>query len=95
MQQRTGVVEKLKFLKSSRFYFIYDSHTERERQAEGEAGSMHQEPNMGFDLGSPGSRLGPKAGTKPLRHPGIPEKLQILNLKGGCIHFSSKLDDIC
>ena len=50
--------------------------TEREReaetQAEGEAGSMHREPNMGFDPGSPGSHPGPKAGAKPLRHPGIP-----------------------
>ena len=50
--------------------------TEREReaetQAEGEAGSMHQEPDVGFDPGSPGSRPGPKAGAKPLRHPGIP-----------------------
>ena len=27
---------------------------------------------MGFDPGSPGSRPGPKAGAKPLRHPGIP-----------------------
>ena len=50
--------------------------TEREReaetQAEGEAGSMHPEPDVGFDPGSPGSRPGPKAGAKPLRHPGIP-----------------------
>lgn len=45
---------------------------EAETQAEGEAGSMHQEPNMGFDPGSPGSCPGPKAGAKPLRHPGIP-----------------------
>ena len=45
---------------------------ERERQAEGEAGSMHQDPDVGFDPGSPGSRPGPKAGAKPLRHPGIP-----------------------
>ena len=52
------------------------THTEREReaetQAEGEAGSMHREPDVGFDPGSPGSRPGPKAGVKPLRHPGIP-----------------------
>ena len=27
---------------------------------------------MGFDPESPGSRPGPKAGAKPLRHPGIP-----------------------
>ena len=33
---------------------------------------MHREPNVGLDPGSPGSRPGPKAGTKPLRHPGIP-----------------------
>ena len=45
---------------------------EAETQAEGEAGSMHREPDVGFDPGSPGSRPGPKAGTKPLRHPGIP-----------------------
>ena len=59
------------------FLFIYDSHAEREReaetQAEGEAGSMHWEPDVGFDPGSPGSRPGPKAGAKPLRHPGIPK----------------------
>ena len=50
--------------------------TERERgsetQAEGEAGSMHREPDVGFDPGSPGSRPGPKAVAKLLRHPGIP-----------------------
>ena len=45
---------------------------ERETQAEGEAGSMHWEPDAGFDPRSPGSRPGPKAGAKPLRHPGIP-----------------------
>ena len=47
---------------------------EAETQAEGEAGSMHREPNVGFDPRSPGSRPGPKTGTKPLRHPGIPVK---------------------
>ena len=53
------------------------THTQRERerereaetQAEGEAGSMHREPDVGFDPGSPGSCPGPKAGAKPLRHP--------------------------
>ena len=33
---------------------------------------MHREPDVGFDPGSPGSRPGPKAGAKQLRHPGIP-----------------------
>ena len=37
---------------------------------------------MGFDPGSPGSRPGPKAGAKLLRHPGIPEKSLIDN--NGC-----------
>ena len=57
-------------------FVFYDRHTVRERevetQAEGEAGSMHREPYVGFDPGSPGSRPGPKAGAKPLCHPGIP-----------------------
>ena len=52
------------------------THTHREReaetQAEGEAGSMHREPDMGLDPKSPGSHPGPKAGAKPLRHPGFP-----------------------
>ena len=39
----------------------------------GEAGYMDREPDVGFDPGSPGSRPGPKAGAKPLRHPGIPK----------------------
>ena len=45
---------------------------EAETQAEGEAGSVHREPDVGFDAGSPGLRPGPKAGAKPLCHPGIP-----------------------
>ena len=49
-----------------------DTERGAETQAEGEAGSMHREPDVGFDPGSPGSRPGPKAGAKPLRHPGIP-----------------------
>ena len=61
------------------FFLIFIIVTERERergaetQAEGEAGSMHREPDVGFDPGSPGSLPGPKAGAKPLCHPGIPQ----------------------
>ena len=33
---------------------------------------MHWQPDVGFDPGSPGLRPGPKAGAKPLCHPGIP-----------------------
>ena len=47
-------------------------HThEAETQAEEEAGSM-QKPDVGLDLGSPGSRPRWKADAKPLSHPGIP-----------------------
>ena len=55
---------------------------------------MHREPDVGFDPGSPGSRPGPKAGAKPLRHPGIPvcsylvKNLYILMLfESKCIHI--------
>ena len=51
------------------------THRERERGRDigrREAGSMHWEPDVGFDPGSLGSRPGPKADAKPLRHPGIP-----------------------
>ena len=51
---------------------VREREREAETQAEGEAGSMHREPDVGFDPGSPGSHPGPKAGAKPLCHPGIP-----------------------
>ena len=56
--------------------YLFDTEIEhkqgKQQREEGEAGSMHWEPDVGFDPGSPGSRPGPKAGAKPLRHPGIP-----------------------
>ena len=56
--------------------FIHDSHTERERERQRHRRREKQAPCTGsptWDLiGSPGSRPGPKAGAKPLRHPGIP-----------------------
>ena len=51
---------------------VTQGEREAETQAEGEAGSMHREPDVGFDPGSPGSHPGPKAGARPLSHPGIP-----------------------
>ena len=70
---------------------------EAETQAEREAGSMHREPDVGFDPGSPGSRPGPKAGAKPLRHPGIPESHYIFNyfnrsLLSSVISFTHNFD---
>ena len=41
-------------------------HRQREKQA------SCWEPDAGLDPGTPGSRPGPKAGAKPLSHPGIP-----------------------
>ena len=54
------------------FMIVTEREREAETQAEGQTGSMHREPDVGFDPGSPGSRPGSKAGAKPLRHPGIP-----------------------
>ena len=54
------------------FFFVIVTERETETQAEGEAGYMHWEPDVGFDPGSPGSRPGLKPGAKPLCHPGIP-----------------------
>ena len=51
-------------------------HRQTEKQA------PCRKPHMGFNPGSPGSCPGPKAGTKPLRHPGIP--LPGLNSRKGC-----------
>ena len=52
---------------------------EAETQAEGEAGSM-QGTQLGLDPGTPGSRPEPKAGAKPLSHPGIPRFNKIFKI---------------
>ena len=46
--------------------------TERGRDRQKEKQSPHKEPNVGLDPRTPVSRPGPKAGVKPLSHPGIP-----------------------
>ena len=52
-----------------------DSHRERERERQRhrqrEKQAPCRDPNVGLDPGSPGSRLGLKAGAKPLSH-GLP-----------------------
>ena len=45
---------------------------ERERQRHREKQAPCWEPDVGLDPGTPGSCPGPKAGAKPLSHPGIP-----------------------
>ena len=56
------------------YLFIYDRHIEieRQRQRRREKQAPCREPDVGLDPGTPGSRPGPKAGAKPLSHPGIP-----------------------
>ena len=54
-----------------RFYsFIHERHRRRERQRhkQREKQVPRREPNVGLDSRTPGSRPGPKAGTKPLSH---------------------------
>ena len=65
---------------------------EAETQAEGEAGSMHREPDAGLDPGSPGSCPGPKSGTKPLRHPGILLRKSTHTHTHSCAHSSEAKD---
>ena len=61
--------------------------TQRERErGRGKAGSMHQELDVGLDPGSPGSCPRPKAGTKPLCHPGIPNFLFLTKLYDSFFH---------
>ena len=70
-------VSILNFFKNILFIYLFMRDTQRkaETQAEGEGGSMHREPDVGFDPGSPGLRSGPKAGAKPLSHPKDPSIL--------------------
>ncbi|XP_072648661.1 fas apoptotic inhibitory molecule 1 isoform X3 [Canis lupus baileyi] len=46
-----------------RVVLVTEREREAETQAEGEAGSIHQESDVGFNPRSPGSRLGPKKRT--------------------------------
>ena len=48
-------------------------HRQREKQA------PCKDPDVGLDPGTPGSCPGPKAGTKPLNHPGIPSTKHLEN----------------
>ena len=49
-----------------------DTEREAATQAEGGAGSMHRESDMGFNPRTPGSRPEPKADAEPLSHSGVP-----------------------
>ena len=64
--------------KSAFFYFFKDFIHERERGRQREKPAPGQEPDVGLNPGSPGSHPGPKAGTQPLSHPGIPPNVTFL-----------------
>ena len=49
-----------------------DTHRERQRHRQREKQAPCREPDVGLDLGTPGSCPEPKADTQPLHHSGIP-----------------------
>ena len=51
--------------------------TEREKETVREKQAPCKEPIAGLNPRSPGSRPGPKAGAKPLSHPGCPSFLTL------------------
>ena len=56
-----------------RFYlFMRDTERERQRHRQREERAPCREPYVGLDPRFPGSCPGPKAGTQPLSHPGVP-----------------------
>ena len=54
------------------YLFMIERERERQRHRRREKQAPCGEPDVGLDPGTPRSRPGPKAGAKPLRHPGIP-----------------------
>ena len=52
---------------------MIDIERERQRHRRREKQAPRWEPDVELNPGVPGSRSGPKAGAKPLSHPGIPQ----------------------
>ena len=71
-----------------------EAETPAEREAEREKQAPCREPDIGLDPRSPGSHPGPKAGTKPLSHPGVP-RLRILNRATPSISIKSFITALC
>ena len=53
-----------------------ETERQRQRHRQREKQAPYIEPNVGLDLGIPGSHPELKAGPKPLSHPGIPDIIQ-------------------
>ena len=49
-----------------------DTEREKQRHRQREKQAPCREPKVGLDPGTPGPYPRPKAGAKPLSHPGIP-----------------------
>ena len=60
------------FFKNILFVYSWETERERQRYRQREKQAPCREPDVGIDPGTPGSHPGPKAGAKPLSHPGIP-----------------------
>ena len=58
---------------------MIDIERERQRHRRREKQAPCQEPNVGLDPGTPGTRPGPKAGAKLPSHPGIPNILFLIS----------------
>ena len=92
------------------YSFIYLFMIEREREAETrqrEKQAPCREPDAVLDPGTPGLRPGPKAGAKPLSHPGIPSpslfkcnfiscrKLFLTPTMFTCVESTALINTIC
>ena len=55
------------------YLFMIERERERQRHRRREKQVPCREPDAGLDSGTPGLHPGPKAGAKPLSHPGIPQ----------------------
>ena len=66
-------IHTLFFLSVYLFMRNRERESERQRYRQREKQVPCRKPNMGLDLGTPGSRPEPKADAQPLSHPGIPK----------------------
>ena len=64
------------FFKDFIYLFMRDTEGERQRHRQRKKQAPCREPDVGLDPGTPGSRRRPKAGAKPLNHPGIPKSIK-------------------
>ena len=72
------------------YLFVRDTPREKQRHRQREKQAPCREFDVGLDPGTPGSCTGPKAGTKPLSHPGTPHGRICIkySLMGHVVHFT-------